>query len=75
MEFLCSYSSTPLTTAILPLFKCNRTYTGLQTLGGETVCEVELDRATIGLAVDRLLKQPVLNTSDIKKEFIGQFVV
>nr|CAB3267821.1 YEATS domain-containing protein 2 [Phallusia mammillata] len=49
---------------IIHNLKLDRTYTGLQTLGGETVCEVELDRATIGLVVDSLLKQPVLNSSE-----------
>jgi len=40
-------------------FLYSRTYTGLQTLGAETVCEVELDRSTIGLPVENLLNHPV----------------
>ncbi|XP_039251521.2 uncharacterized protein LOC120328989 [Styela clava] len=35
--------------------RLDRSYTGLQTLGAETVCEVELDRSSLQLTVDDML--------------------
>jgi len=55
----------------------------LQTLGAETVCEVELDRSTLNLTVDSLLQQdpaasdhPLLpDLPDKQQEDDGWFVV
>ncbi|CAK8698183.1 unnamed protein product [Clavelina lepadiformis] len=43
---------------IIHQLRLDRTYTGLQTLGAETVCDIELEQSTVGLKIENLLSEP-----------------